>query len=94
MRCVHGYWVLLFAEGEQLPFDVRPLRAMPYHLTTEGVLIDVETTKTKLTERFQNAKAAQEQLFIAQYIQLVEGFPDIQRIKTDVFRERVRYSSE
>jgi hypothetical protein len=26
--------------------------------------------------------------------QLVEGFPDIQRLKTDVFRDRVRYSQE
>ena len=26
--------------------------------------------------------------------QLVEGFPDIQRLKTDVFRERVRYSQQ
>ena len=24
--------------------------------------------------------------------QLVDGFPDIQRLKTDVFRERVRYA--
>jgi hypothetical protein len=26
--------------------------------------------------------------------QLVEGFPDIQRIKTDLFRERVKYLEE
>ena len=26
--------------------------------------------------------------------QLVEDFPDIQRLKTDVFRERVRYSQQ
>src|SRR5687767_14980773 len=29
--------VLLFAEGGRLPFDVGPLRALPYRLTSDGV---------------------------------------------------------
>lgn len=87
--------ILLFAEGgEQLPFDVRPLRAMPYHLTTGGVPTDIETIKATLVERLQNAKSAQNTAIDSPIYQLVEGFPDIQRIKTDVFRDRIRYSAE
>src|SRR5499433_4514575 len=35
--------VLLFAEGGRLPFDVAPLRALPYQLTPEGAPKDIET---------------------------------------------------
>ena len=92
---VHGVQVLLFAEGgEQLPFDVRPLRAMPYHLTSRGIPTDIDSTKAQLVKRLQNARAAQDTAVDSPIFQLVEGFPDIQRIKTDVFRDRVRYSTE
>ena len=87
--------VLLFAEGgEQLPFDVRPLRAMPYHLTSGGMPTDIDSTRAQLVERLQNARAARNTAVDSPIFQLVEGFPDIQRIKTDVFRDRVRYSTE
>lgn len=84
--------VLLFAEGGgQLPFDVAQLRAMPYRLTAEGIPADPATAKAALVERLvesQNA-ATDSPLF-----QLVEGFPAIDHTKTDVFRDRVRYSAQ
>ncbi|MEW6601335.1 MAG: TRAFs-binding domain-containing protein [Nitrospirota bacterium] len=84
--------VLIFAEGGgQLPFDVAPLRAMPYRLTPGGKPADTEITKKALAERLLEAKQT---LTDSPIFQLVEGFPEIDHTKTDVFRDRVRYSSE
>ncbi|MGC1933138.1 MAG: TRAFs-binding domain-containing protein [Candidatus Nitrosopolaris sp.] len=87
--------VLIFAEGgEQLPFDVKPLRALPYHITGAGIPTDIEAIKTQLVERLRKAKEAQSAAIDSPIFQLVEGFPDIQRLKTDVFRDRVAYSTK
>jgi hypothetical protein len=84
--------VLIYAEGSsQLPFDVAPLRAMPYRLTAEGKPSDVGTVKTALLDLLIEAKNARTD---SPVFQLVEGFPEIDHTKTDVFRDRVRYSAE
>ncbi|MFQ6023905.1 MAG: TRAFs-binding domain-containing protein [Acidiferrobacterales bacterium] len=84
--------VLLFAEGAgQLPFDVAPLRALPYRLGTDGKPAEVSSARSGLTARLREARSA---MADSPMYQLVEGFPDIQRLKTDVFRDRVRYSEE
>src|SRR5215467_10292852 len=70
--------VLLFAkESGQLPFDVAPLRAMPYQLTREGKAADTATTKTELIKRLKEAKEAQNSAIDSPIFQLVEGFPEI-----------------
>ena len=86
--------VLLYAEGtKQLPFDIASLRAIPYKLESSGKPDQhanetvQETLKNRLIE-------AQNPHTDSPIFQLVEGFPDIQHIKTDVFRERVMYSEE
>ena len=86
--------VLLYAEGtKQLPFDIASLRAIPYKLESSGKPDQhanetvQETLKNRLIE-------AQNPHTDSPIFQLVEGFPDIQHIKTDVFRERVHYSEE
>lgn len=90
--------VLLFAEGGRLPFDVTPLRAMPYQLDADGSPEDVEAIKTALIERLRAShQAATENpqgATDSPVYQLVEGYPDIDHTKTDVFRDRVRYSAE
>jgi hypothetical protein len=93
--------VLLFAGQSRLPFDVAPLRAMPYKLTATGQPDDVDTAKTALIDRLRDAqnKAAKEGADIdSPLFQLVEGFPKVidqlDHTKTDVFRDRVRYSTE
>ncbi|MGC2571001.1 MAG: TRAFs-binding domain-containing protein, partial [Candidatus Nitrosopolaris sp.] len=87
--------VLLFAKDSgQLPFDVAPLRAMPYQLNTEGKTKDTETTKIELIKRLQEAKQAQNSAIDSPIFQLVEGFPEIDHTKTDVFRDRVQYSAK
>lgn len=83
--------VLLFAQGlGQLPFDVGPLRAVPYQLgadgkpSANGTDLDLVTTKLRDARRMMTDSPV---------FQLVEGFPDIKRLKTDVFRDRVQYST-
>ncbi|MGE0474416.1 MAG: TRAFs-binding domain-containing protein [Nitrospirales bacterium] len=84
--------VLVFAEGgSQLPFDVAPLRAMPYRLSAGGIPDAIPETKSALIKRLREAQHA---TVDSPIFQLVEGFPDIDHTKTDVFRERVHYSAE
>ena len=83
--------ILLFAEGgTQLPFDVAPLRAIPYRLSAGGRPADPAAVMPAIRQRLVQARNADTDSPI---FQLVEGFPDIQRLKTDVFRERVTYSN-
>ncbi|MGD8592167.1 MAG: TRAFs-binding domain-containing protein [Gammaproteobacteria bacterium] len=84
--------ILMFAEGTgQLPFDVAPLRALPYRIGDDGKPADIPNTTNALVERLLEARKA---IPDSPLFQLVEGFPDIQRLKTDVFRDRVKYSEE
>jgi tetratricopeptide (TPR) repeat protein len=84
--------VLLFAQGgTQLPFDVAPLRAIPYRLTPGGTPDSPETAQRLIGERLREARNESAD---SPFFQLVEGFPDIQHLKTDVFRDRVRYAAE
>ena len=88
--------VLLFSRGgSQLPFDVAPLRAMPYTLTPEGRPADVGAGKEALRKRLAEAReaAAREPATDSPLYQLVDGYPNgIDHAKTDVFREQVQYS--
>jgi len=87
--------VLLFAkESGQIPFDVGPLRAMPYQLTSEGKTADISITKLELVKRLKEAKEAQNSGIDSPIFQLVEGFPEIDHAKTDIFRDRVKYSAK
>lgn len=81
--------VLIFAEGSALPFDVGLLRGMPYGLGGDGAPSQAETDGAALTQRLIAARSGDVDSPI---FHLVEGFPDIQHLKTDVFRDRVDYS--
>jgi tetratricopeptide (TPR) repeat protein len=84
--------VMVFAEGlNQLPFDVASLRALPYNLDNYGMPINVEEAKTELNNRLIEAKKATSDSLI---FELVEDYPEIDHTKTDVFRDRIRYSNE
>jgi hypothetical protein len=77
--------VLFFAEGgSQFPFDVAPLRAMPYGLGPDGKPEDSEEVRKKLSERLTEAK---EEATDSPLYQLVDGYPDIDHTRTDVFRD-------
>lgn len=90
--------VLLAADGGRLPFDVAPLRAMPYKLTADGVPADPDSARALVASRLREARrtgAEHELPFVDSPIyQLVEKYPDVQHEKTDVFRESVNYSRQ
>lgn len=85
--------ILIFAEGlMQNPFDLAPMRAIPYKLMDSGEPEKNDLAKSQLVDRLVEAQKSN--VDDSPIFQLVEGFPDIQHIKTDVFRDRVRYSEE
>ncbi|HJS63708.1 MAG TPA: TRAFs-binding domain-containing protein [Nitrososphaeraceae archaeon] len=87
--------VLLFAEGtKQLPFDIAPLHAIPYKLDSYSGKPDQQANNKSKEILKRRLIEAQNPNTDSPIFQLVEGFPDIQHIKTDVFRERVNYSEE
>jgi tetratricopeptide (TPR) repeat protein len=87
--------VLIFAKDSgQLPFDVAPLRAMAYNLSTGGIPTDIGAIKNELIELINEAKESKNSAIDSPIFQLIEGFPDIDHTKTDVFRDRVRYSTQ
>jgi tetratricopeptide (TPR) repeat protein len=87
--------VLLYAKDSgQLPFDVAPLRAMTYQLTKEGRTANILSIKMEVVKRLREAKEVQSSAIDSPIFQLVEGFPEIDHTKTDVFRDRVQYSSK
>lgn len=95
LRVRHGVrphsTVLVFAEGMRLPFDVAPLRAVPYELDGRGVPVSPDVARGVIEDRLIQARdpAVDSPVF-----ELVEDFPDVDHHKTDVFREMVRYSAE
>ena len=82
--------VLIYAGQSRLPFDVAPLRAIPYGLSLGGEPAEAEGIRKAITERLEKARDAVPDSPI---YELVEDFPDVDRTKTDVFRDRVRYST-
>lgn len=83
--------VLLFAKASgQLPFDVGSLRALPYSLGKDGKPSEIHTDRETLEHRLR--AAVDDDVADSPIFQLVEEFPEVQRLKTDVFRDRVQYS--
>ena len=84
--------VCLFAEGRgQLPFDVALLRGLPYQLGADGKPSQAQQNGDELSKRLREAMQATPD---SPVFQLVEDFPDVQRLKTDVFREQVRSADD
>src|SRR3954452_7213607 len=88
--------VLLFAEGGRLPFDVAPLRALPYNLSPDGKPGDVSAVRSSLRSLLDHARRSASEndraVVDSPLFQLVENYPDVQHMKTDVFRDRVEYA--
>jgi hypothetical protein len=86
--------VLIYAEsGGHLPFDLSPMRALPYRINSEGT-IEGNNVKATLVKRLEEAKRAQSAGIDSPLFQLVEGYPNIDHTKTDVFRDHVAYSAQ
>jgi tetratricopeptide (TPR) repeat protein len=84
--------VLLFAKDTgQIPFDVALLRGLPYEIGSDGKPDNTEAVTLALADRLKEARQFSTD---SPVYQLVEGFPDIQHLKTDVFRDRIAYSDK
>jgi hypothetical protein len=84
--------ILLFGGATHLPFDVALLRALPYKIDGTGKPIDPASSAKALGTLLM--KAREETTNDSPIFQLLEGYPDIKRLKTDVFRDRINYSTE
>lgn len=84
--------VLVYAAGQRLPFDLGPMRALPYRLDAEGLLADPAGDRRKLEKLLRKARSA---TVDSPVFQLVDGFrpPEVAHLKTDAFRERAEYSA-
>lgn len=85
--------VLVFADGFRLPFDLGPLRGLGYHLTPAGDPTTPPADRQRLTDQLI---AARQQGTDSPLFQLVDGLPspDLSRLRTEVFRDRVTYSTQ
>lgn len=78
----------IFAGSSRLPFDVAHLRALPYRVDDQGLPERPEESRAALAELLRHARSSPDR--DSPLYQLLEDFPDIQREKTDVFRDRIR----
>lgn len=84
--------VLLFARGgPRLPFDVSPLRAVPYDVDGAGRVADPTTLAASITRLLRTAR---DPVADSPVFQLLDGFgpPDLSRLRSDAFRDRVRHA--
>jgi MAP3K TRAFs-binding domain len=81
--------VLLFREGSRLPFDVAPLRAMPYAVDETGLPLAPEAAAHSIARRLGEARADPHD--DSPLFQLVADVPRVKiaHEKTDLFRKEV-----
>ena len=84
--------VILFAAGTTLPFDLAPLRGLPYKLGVDGRPVDVDVSVAAIAARL--ATCRHEPADDSPLFQLVADMPrhDVDHQKTDVFREHVAHT--
>ncbi len=91
--------VAIFAANQKPLFDAVFLKAIPYQLSPDNDLTSREATLlhnslcSRLTE-LRKAGSADAKIDPAFYLLEDRHAPEIKRLKTDVFRERVEYSDE
>src|SRR5215211_6891314 len=84
--------VLMFAEGGRLPFDVAPLRALPYQLQS-GKPTNVDAARAMLRKQLESARTRASDSPVFQLLNWT-AVPDVAHMVTDVFRDRATYSAE
>jgi tetratricopeptide (TPR) repeat protein len=86
--------VLIYAAGGRLPFDVAPLRALPYQLSADGLPQAIETDKQALIARLAEAQSKSVEdpasLTDSPVFQLVENYPNTDPAKEEFLRESMR----
>ena len=77
--------------GMRLPFDVSPLRAILYDVDEYGLPENPEEVRHALAERLEACRDPADDSPLYQLLTDVPR-PDLQRLKTDAFRDMVEYS--
>ncbi|MBV8279870.1 MAG: DUF4071 domain-containing protein [Verrucomicrobia bacterium] len=85
--------VLLYAGASRMPFDVEPLRALPYKIEATGMPAEPEKAKEVLINRLREAVNAPDAKDSPLY-QLLEDYPKVQHEKTDVFQKQAEQSKQ
>lgn len=82
---------LVFAEGSRLPFDLGPLRGVSYRVDATNDQLDEDRRALR-----DALVAARQSSVDSPVFQLVDGLaaPEIDHVKTDVFRDRVAYAQD
>lgn len=87
--------VQIIAEGSRLPFDIQMLRTIPYALGTDGAP-DPAKGRAASTGIAKFLKEARKGANDSPIFQLIDGLgaPNLDHVKTDVFRDQVNYSEQ
>lgn len=85
--------VPIAGRGMRLPFDVVPLRAILYELDSTGLPANTREVRQQLAERLEECRDPSDDSPLYQLLTDVPR-PDIQRLKTDNFRDVVEYSQK
>lgn len=83
--------VLVFAEGERLPFDVASDRGIPYRISAKGRPAQPAKSIAAITASLAKAR---EPVVDSPIYQLLDDWPELSHSKTDVFRDRVEAAGE
>ena len=86
-----GSTVFICQEPAPTGADVGSLNPLPYHVNPQGLLQDREILIAAIVGRLLMALGQKKS---GNVFELWGGSPDIARLVTDVFRDRMRYSSE
>jgi tetratricopeptide (TPR) repeat protein len=88
--------VLVYSQnGNPLPFDIGPLRALPYELGAHGAPANAAEDKSALVQMLLDVRQAADALAThTPLFQLVEGShpSEVDHAKTDIFRSQVQYA--
>ncbi|AFU68306.1 hypothetical protein P700755_001378 [Psychroflexus torquis ATCC 700755] len=84
--------ILTFAEGMRLPFDVAPLRGLPYKIDENGLPLDIDDAIANITKRLDDCRTPIDD---SPVYQLISDMPrmEIASLKTDTFRDSIEYSN-
>jgi MAP3K TRAFs-binding domain len=85
--------VLVSADVKRTPFDLAPDRVLPYSLDAKGRPAKVKQDRAELAKALDAARDATTDSPVFQLITDLPQ-PQIDRLKTDVFREQAAYSAE
>lgn len=85
--------ILIGADVQRTPFDLAPDRILPYALSATGRPDAADADRAALVKALRKARDADTDSPVFQLLSDMPR-PDIDRLKTDVFRDHVQYSLE